>query len=338
MRGVRLLQRLRVERAPETSYLPALSDEDRRYLTSLYDDSVPLPAEAEQELVSTNPVLLDLRHAYGSLDHPALASSRWNRDAVGGFLDLRWFRGESLFLWHYRELPRISRLKYFVLASYVRDRDTLSLLDRLDEDGRFGCWTYSYPGSGRVSRDLLQSVNEISFLERQLGISTVPSLRVLDIGAGYGRLAHRMVSGLSNVADYCCTDPVPEATFLSGWYLRHRGCLPPARVVRLDRLEQELTSGTFHLAVNIHSFSECPLEAIRWWLKLIAELSVPHLLIVPNEPHDLLSTEEDGSRLNFTPLLEAAGYRGVLREPVIDDPAARALLRLDDHFHLFTRA
>jgi hypothetical protein len=109
-------------------------------------------------------------------------------------------------------------------------------------------------------------------------------------------------------------------------------------VVRLDRLEQELTSGTFHLAVNIHSFSECPLEAIRWWLKLIAELSVPHLLIVPNEPHDLLSTEEDGSRLNFTPLLEAAGYRDVLREPVIDDPAARALLRLDDHFHLFTRA
>lgn len=338
MRALQVLQRLRAGRAPDTSHLPGLSDEERSYLTSLYDDSVPLPVEAEQDLVPTNPLLLDLREAYRSLDYPAVASSRWNDGAVGGFLDLRWFRGESLFLWHYRELPRVSRLKYFVWASYVRDRDTLSLLSRLDEDGQFGCWTYAYPGLGCVSRDLLQSVNEISFLERQLRISTIPALRVLDIGAGYGRLAHRMIQALPNIADYCCTDAVPEATFISGWYLRHRRCVPPARVVRLDRLEHELMSGgCFHLGVNIHSFSECPLEATRWWVNLVGQLKVPHLLIVPNEPHELLSTEEDGSRLSFAPVLESAGYRCALREPVIDDPATRDLLALDDHFHLFTR-
>ena len=38
------------------------------------------------------------------------------------------------------------------------------------------------------------------------------------------------------------------------------------------------------------------------------------------------------------PLLEAAGFRLQAREPVIDDPAVRGLLALDDHFHLYARA
>jgi hypothetical protein len=37
------------------------------------------------------------------------------------------------------------------------------------------------------------------------------------------------------------------------------------------------------------------------------------------------------------PVLEAAGYELVKREPVIRDEAVRELLRLDDHFHLFER-
>ena len=87
------------------------------------------------------------------------------------FLDLRWFRGETLITWHYRELPRVTALKYFVLLRYVAERDTQGLLERLEEDGAFGCWTFEYPGYGRVSRDLLESVNEIAFLERELGLS-----------------------------------------------------------------------------------------------------------------------------------------------------------------------
>jgi hypothetical protein len=67
----------------------------------------------------------------------------------------------------------------------------------------------------------------------------------------------------------------------------------------------------------------------------LRRLRVPQLLVVPNEPTDLLSLEADGSRLDFAPLLEEAGYRLALVEPVVEDPAVRDLVPLRDHFHLY---
>jgi SAM-dependent methyltransferase len=338
MRGTARLRRLvsRPEAPGPPAELVTITSEDRQYLTKLYQDTVPLPAQAE-ELRPDHPELVELRSAYEALDLPVLARSRWHNRAVDSFLDLRWFRGETLFVWHYRELPRISQLKYYVYLRSVQDRDHLGLLERLREDGMFGCWTFSYPRWGEVSRDLLQSVNEISFLDRVLHISEREKLSVLDIGAGYGRLAHRMATALPNLSDYCCTDAVPEATFLSRWYLDFRGCSPPARVVRLDMVDADLQPGAFDLAVNMHSFSECPLEAIRWWVDLVARLEVPYLMIVPNEPQELLSTEANGARRNFQDILTSAGYELEHREPVIADAAARELIPLRDHFHLFKR-
>jgi len=318
--------------------LVRLTPEDRRYLTSLYDDSVPLPPGAAQALSADSPRLRDLRDRYAALDLPVLTASRWNSGAVESFLDLRYFRGETLITWHYRELPRISELKYFVYVRYMLERDPLGLLEKLNEDGAFGCWTFDYPGYGRFSRDLLESVNEISFLERQLSLSERDQIRVLDIGAGYGRLAHRMTSAFPQVTDYCCVDAIAESTFVSEYYLRERGCAPPARVLGLDRIEDELEPGAFDVAVNVHSFPECTYEAIEWWMSLVERLEIPHLFVIPNEPTEFLSLEPDGTRRDFMPLIEGAGYRLVRREPVIEDEAARRLLQLDDHFHLFERA
>jgi SAM-dependent methyltransferase len=311
-----------------------LTPEDHRYLTSFYDDRVPLPDGVQRELSSASPRLRELRDAYASLELPVLSSSRWNSSAVESFLDLRWFRGETLITWHYRELPRVTALKYFVYMGYVRERDRLGLLEQLEEDGAFGCWTFSYPGHPRVSRDLLDSINEISFLERELQVSSRARLSVLDIGAGYGRLAHRMCGAYPQLADYCCVDAVPESTFLSEYYLRQRRCTPPARVVPLHEVDG-LQAGSFDLAVNVHSFSECTLAAVGWWIDLLARLGVPRLLIVPNEPDQLLTLEPDGARRDFLPVLEQAGYRLTLSEDVIADPAVRELVRLHDRFHLF---
>jgi hypothetical protein len=328
-----------VRPAPRGEYDHVLepTEEDRRYFYSHFDESVPLPPGAEQDLSGDHPRLRELREAYESLDLPALDPSRWTREAVDSFLNLRYFRGDTLITWHYRESRRVSELKYFVLARYVQDRDPRGLLSKLGEDGAFGCWTFEYPGYGRFSRDLLDSVNEICFLERRLGLSERPRFSALDVGAGYGRLAHRMAEAYPQLDDYCCVDAVPEATFLSDYYLRHRGCCPPARVVRLDALESELRPGAFDLAVNVHSFSEIPLTAVEWWLELLARLRVRDLLVVPNDPTELLTLEPDGStRLDFGPSLERAGYRPVHREPVIDDPAVRELFGLRDRFHLFS--
>lgn len=324
--------------APEP--LPELvtfSDEDRRYLTTLHDESVPLPAGAESYLRDDNPRLVELRAAYGALDLPVVEGSRWAAQHVESFLDLRRFRGETLITWHYRELPRITALKYFVLLSDVARRDDRGLLRSLEEDGAFGCWTFEYPGWGRVSRDLLESVNELAFLERELRLSDRERFRVLDIGAGYGRLAHRGVSAYPNCADWCCVDAVPESTFVAEYYLHHRGVAPPARVVPLHELDAALEPGSFDLALNIHSFPEMPLAAIRWWVEQLARLEVPRLLVVPNEPERLRSLETDGSTRDFAPVLAEHGYELRAVEPVVADPAAAELVRLHDRFHLYER-
>jgi SAM-dependent methyltransferase len=312
--------------------------EDRRYLTSLYDESAPLPPGAEVELSPENARLQELRRAYEALALPVCDASRWREAAVQSFLDLRYFRGESLFYWHYRELPRVTALKYFIFLRYVSERDGAGLLAKMVEDGAFGCWTFEYPGHEPVSRDLLESANEISFLERELGLSRRDRFSVLDIGAGYGRLAHRMAEVYPQLEDYCCVDAIPESTFISEYYLSYRGSVPPARVVSLDSIDDELRPGTFDLAVNIHSFAECTHAAVSWWVDLVARLRVPRLLVVPNEPNELLTLEPDGSRHDFRPLLEAAGYRALKTEPVIADAAVRELLPLSDTFFLFALA
>jgi SAM-dependent methyltransferase len=334
-----VLKRLKkLVRGPREPQLVKLTAEDRRYLTTLHDETTPLPPGAEQDLSPETPRLQQLRDEYASLDLPVLSSSRWSRERVEAFLDLRYFRGETLIVWHYRELPRITKLKYFVFATYVRERDPHGYLERLGEDGAFGCWTFGYPTLGRMSRDLLESVNEITFLDRTLGLAEREHFSVLDIGAGYGRLAHRMIAAHGQrVTDYCCVDAIPESTFVSEYYLRHRGVSPPARVVSLGSVEQELKPGSFDLAVNVHSFPEMPYAAIEWWLELVARLEVPNLLIIPNEPTELLSLEPDGERRDFMPLVERLGYRLAQREPVIDDPAVQELVELSDHFHLFSR-
>ena len=72
-------------------------------------------------------------------------------------------------------------------------------------------------------------------------------------------------------------------------------------------------------------------------LELIAELRIPHLLIVPNEPGRLESLEADGSRRDFAGAITRAGYEPARVEPVIADPAVAELVRVADEFHLFRR-
>ena len=305
---------------------PAVAGVSKQDELPLHDTSVGLPPGAEQELRTDHPRLLELRAAYAALDLPVLSGSRWTPERVEGFLDLRYFRGETLITWHYREAPEATERKYRALHEHVRARDELGLLDRLGEDGLFGCWTYD-----GVSRDLLDSVLELTYLERAIGLE---GCRVLDVGAGYGRLAHR-AAGAFAVADWCCIDAVPESTFLSEYYLRFRGAIPPARVVALP---EHGSLGAFDVAVNVHSFSEMPLAAIEWWLTKLASLRIPELVIVPNDGEQLLSLEPDGARRGFASELEQRGYGLVECLPVHDDPAVPELLGVRDHFHRFRLA
>jgi SAM-dependent methyltransferase len=265
---------------------------------------------------------------------PVCAHSRWQPENVHGFLSLQYFRGDTVYLWHYRDSDELAQLKYFVYLRYLIERDSEGLLDKLEEDGAFGCWTYDFAPYKPCSRDLLDSVNELLFLERQLSVLAWKDLRVLDIGAGYGRLAHRASEVLEGLSVYCCADAVPESTFLSEYYTAFRGVAPPVRVVPLPDVA-DLSPGEFDLAINVHSFSECPVAAIEWWMRRLASLRVRRLFLVPNERTGFLSTEEDGTRKDYLPVIEASGYSSVAEEPAFDDPAVRKAIGIGDRFCLF---
>lgn len=326
--------------AGSTRRVPDLRDTgfDPRF----HSTEASLPPGAENELVTTNERLRELRTSYARLGWPVCEHSRWRDETVTGWLNLKYFRGDNIIVWHYREDsnyegPEYVRLFYFSYLRYLLERGGGDLVSRLGEDGAFGCWTFEFPGYPRCSRDLLDSVQELLFLDRHLNVLSRPDLKVLDIGAGYGRLAHRASQAIPGLGDYCCVDAVAESTFLCEYYTRFRQVSPPTRVVALPDVPS-LVSGHFDLAMNIHSFSECRLEAVEWWMSQVARLGVPYLFIVPNEPAGFLTTESDGSRRDYRPAVESNGYRLLIDTPAIDDAGVRDVLRITDRFCLFERA
>lgn len=302
--------------------------------TWLHDEHWKLPDAAKEYLRSDNPRLSELRDRYAALDWPVLEHSRWADDHVGAWLNLKYFRGENIYIWHYRDDLERSRFRYYVFLRYVIDIGGLDLLERLGEDGAFGCWSFEYPGYPACSRDLLDSVNELLFLEKEVGLFGSRDLSILEIGAGYGRLAHRVAQSGAPIAEYCCIDAVPESTFLCEFYTRFRGITPPIRTVELDRVV-DLAPDRFDMVINVHSFSECTLTAIRWWLDQINRLRIRRLFLIPNEPDGFLSTEADGSRLDYGAAINEAGFDLVIEEPIIRDEATRSLLDVHDRFCLF---
>lgn len=315
--------------------LARLSEEERRYLRpSSHAGADELPEPLAQALAADNPRLVELRTRYAALDLPVTTRSIWNERLLGQDLDLRHFRGDNPYVWQYRRVKAQAALKYYLQLRYVEERDALGLLGCLEEDGRFGCWTFDFARRGGVSRDLLDSVNEINYLNQQLGIAERENLQVIDIGAGYGRLAHRMCEALPGLGHYYCLDAIPESTYLCELYLDYRG-VDRAVSVPLDELEQSVPKTGIDLAVNVHSFSECTSAAVRWWLEWLAERRVHNLLIVPNDPEKLLSTEADGSRRDFAPLLNETGYQLRTCVPRFDDEDIRHLSDVADHYFLY---
>jgi hypothetical protein len=285
-----------------------------------------LPLEAEQYLHTDNPRLVELRRRYRTIRGSALAPSLWTNSYVEQEIDLRRFRGDNAYVWQFRDDN--SFLTYILTTYYVQRIDRLGLLEKLTEDGLFGACVFDVNDGLRVSRDLLDSIVELYFLERHIGLSSWPGISMLDIGSGYGRLAHRAVQAFSTIGRYLCVDAVAESTFLAEFYLRYREVEEKASVVPVFELEEQLDRWHVDVALNIHSFSECPIAAITWWVELLRRHRVRYLMIVPNREHHggtrLLSREVNGEQLEFQPVLESRGYRLIQREPKYLDAIVQA--------------
>ena len=272
-----------------------------------------LPEGAEKYLNWNNERLGELTRLYASMDAAVITPALWTGKHVQN-IDLRYFRGDNPYIWQLKEGNFESA--HAVTTYYIKTMDNLDLLNKLQEDDEFGIYTFRVADK-TVSRDLLDSILEIYFLEKHLGISKMPHINLLDIGAGYGRLAYRMAEALPNIDNYFCTDAVPVSTFLSEYYLRFRKANDRARVIPLHEIQGVMADNSINIAVNINSFPECTLAAIDWWLRTIAKNKVRYLMIVPNDSSGRMITNRNE---DFLPIIEKNGYRLLAKEPKYSDP------------------
>ena len=291
-----------------------------------------LPAGAEEYLQLNNPRLQDLKARYESFNDAVTAPLVWTNDLLRPE-DILYFRGDNAYVWQVRG-PNMNILSYALATYYAMSIDRLDLLEQLEEDELFGNFVFDI-GGRPVSRDLLDSIVEFYFLDKHLGLSQSPEKRILDIGAGYGRLAHRMTSILPDIKEYLCTDGVAASSFISEYHLRFRKLEGKAKVVPLDEIEKELSDKKIDLAVNIHSFSECGISAIEWWLSLLEKSGVKHLVVAPNfcnHGGELLQTN-DGE--DFSGIIENHGYRLIAKEPKYKDPIVQKHAIGPTYYNLF---
>jgi putative sugar O-methyltransferase len=286
-----------------------------------------LPGDAASYLSMNNPRLRELRTRYAAFNRAVTTPLIWT-DAYVGQEEMLYFRGDNAYVWQTRRMT-MNIMAYALTTYYAKSIDTLGLFEKLEEDDYFGVNSFNI-GNRLVSRDLLDSILEIHFLEKHLNISSYANLSVLDIGAGYGRLAHRMVCSLPNIAQYVCTDAFPVSTFISEYYLRFRGLEGKAAVVPLDEIEHVLRKIPMDIAVNIHSFSECRVSAIEWWLSVLEKYRVKHLMIVPNPPE--LRTN-DG--IDFGDVIAKHGYKMIAKDPKYGDPVVQEYAINPSRYYLF---
>lgn len=212
----------------------------------------------------------------------------------------------------------------------LAQRGTRIILAALpDEDGAFGAEMVEHRGRV-ISRDLLDSATDLWFLSSAglLEGTSYGTPRVLDVGIGYGRLAHR----LKHVAPGACivgVDEIDAARRACREYLEFRGILDVDVYETIEHVPSFMPTGAppFDFAINCHAWSECTMGTVARQLGWLADHGVPRIMIVPHanphrSPHLGLGVWSDehggGGGPSFAPILAALGYRLTARAT---DPA-----------------
>lgn len=293
------------------------------------DQTLSLPPGAASYLRPDNPMLLSLQSRYSVFDRRVTTPLVWTDKRVSD-IELRTFRGDNAYVYQLRG-KEYCPLAYALATYYAESVDGGFFLNTVVEDSLFGVHTTCVNGR-LVSRDLLDSVLEICFLERNLKISSIGGAYLLDIGSGYGRLAHRAVTILPNIDRYFCTDGYAVSTFICEYYLSFRQVSDRAVTIPLDEIETVLARYPVEVALNVHSFPECQESAIAWWLSLLSEHEVRYLFVVTDKKRLVTYGGADiGS------IAKKYKYSLVVEEPKYRDPIVQEYGLAPDYYFLFER-
>lgn len=220
----------------------------------------------------------------------------WNKKHLNNF-DVMKFRGDNVYVWQTRVFQEIN---FFISYLYALKVDKLGLHSKLTETGSYGVETFKF-GGALVSRDLIDSIIEINYLDEKLQFSKSSNFHILDIGAGYGRFAKRIQEGFSNI-EVSCIDAIPLSTCLSRVYLENEIKTGKVAVHQLNTLDV-VQEGDINLAINIHSFSEMSIASVKSWVNFLVKKKIENIFIVPNGSGLALNNGTD-----FGFLFEQAGY------------------------------
>ncbi|HEX6358875.1 putative sugar O-methyltransferase [Actinophytocola sp.] len=130
--------------------------------------------------------------------------------------------------------------------------------------------TITYDGEP-VCMDYLLAVFELEFIANHVELD---GARVLEIGAGYGRTCHTMLSN-QDVLEYHIID-LPNSLKLSAGYLRsvlEEEQFAKIRFTPIDEIDERYADTEFDLSLNINSFAEMNAETVDNYLAMIDERS-----------------------------------------------------------------
>lgn len=267
-----------------------------------------------------------------------VATSMWSDKKLKKQIKLPHFRSDNKYLYQTRDnnTPDSVVLTY----KYIKMNDRLNILGRSNENGEFGADVIKIPTFGVISRDLLDSANELNFLEKIFQVSKIRNLTIFDIGAGYGRLALHSIINLKNIKKYVCLDAVPESLGLCEFYLNYKNINPEK--YQVSTLPVNYAPPERSIAVAIHSFSEMPMASVQSWIQFLKEMGTSWLLIVPNrENHngqELLATEADCTRTDYSKLLYEYGFERQGVFPKYEDPDIQIYGVSPTMYHLYKRS
>ena len=304
-----------------------------------YTTFVPLSAEDDIYLSPHNPILLELIARYRTKRGDS-KSTHWTDEFVKREVSLKFFRGDNGYLWQLRDKNFFHH--YLCTYLYLRNSDRLGMFSKATENGSFGVHAYNAGDGVLISRDLLDSINELYFLEEVIGERALNGAMILDIGAGYGRFATRAAKIFPGISQILCADAVAQSTFLCDHYIKSEGVADRVKTVPWDQLDALLAKkGQILLATNIHSFSECSHADIQEWINLVNMCEIRYLFIVPNaasvRPGFLGTHEPDRQSENYLPSIEAAGYQLLIERPKYSNPALQEAGVSPTQYLLFER-
>ncbi|MDG4817133.1 putative sugar O-methyltransferase [Micromonospora sp. WMMD956] len=248
------------------------------------------------------------------------------REAVG---DLSNFKSSEvnykLALWD----PRVNGVRYlktlvFTLAAGLSPANW-ARLRRIANREVGDPFSITYDGEA-VCMDYLQAVLEVEFIESRM---TLDGARILEIGAGYGRTCHALLSN-HEIAAYHIVD-LENSLDLASRYLGAVLTDEQLAKVHFHGVDQAEAGGAlrelrFDLAINIDSFAEMTPDTVGAYLDLIAT-HADHLY-VNNPVGKYLDKSLDGHSQGDA-VVQLALRTGLLRDivDIFDDRAVAAQSR-----------